>query len=514
MLQSDEAPPTAPISGEIPGFLDGRERELVDFVEHAVIGLHWVGPDGCILWANQAEMALLGYAPDEFIGHHIAEFHVDRETIDDILARLMRNEELHNYPARLRCKDGSIRHVLISSNVRWEGDRFLHTRCFTRDVTELRLMEEAQARLAAIVDSADDAIIGKTLDGIITSWNRGAERLYGYTEAEIVGQPISVLIPPDRPDELPSIMARLRRGQHIEHYETERVKKSGERVDVSVSISPVRDSRGVIIGASAIARDITARKRAEAERAQLLAREREARAEAENALRLRDEFLSIASHELRTPLTLLKGNAQLLLRMQTRGHLDPQRLDLALQRIDTATNRLAELTDELLDVARMRVGRFELRPRAFDLVALLEEVVAPYREQLGGDHTLAVETPDGDCTVHADPDRVQQVLSNLLTNAVKYSPEGGTIRLRVECRPEEVMVQVQDQGIGLPAETAEAIFQPFGRAANASVRQLPGLGLGLYICRALLEQQGGRIWAQSAGEDQGTTFTFTLPYPQ
>jgi two-component system sensor histidine kinase VicK len=514
MLQSDGVSPAIPVPSGIPDSLDSRERELADFVEHAVIGMHWVGPDGCILWANQAEMALLGYEPEEYIGHHIAEFHVDRQTIDDILARLLRNEELHNYPARLRCKDGSIRQVLISSNVRWEGDRFIHTRCFTRDVTELRLMEEAQARLAAIVESADDAIIGKTMEGIVTSWNAGAERLYGYTAAEVIGQPISMLMPPDRPDEFPSIMARLRRGERIKHYETERINKNGERLAVSVSISPVRDSRGVIIGASAIARDVSERKRIEAERVQLLTRERQARAEAEQALRLRDEFLSIASHELRTPLTLLKGNAQLLLRMQKQAQADPERLGLALQRIDTATSRLAELTDELLDVARMRVGRFELRPRAFDLVALVEEVVTPYREQVGAHHTLTVEMPQDGCTVYADPDRIQQVLSNLLTNAVKYSPEGGTIRVRVESDTRQATVQVQDRGIGLPAEAAEAIFQPFGRAANASDRQLPGLGLGLYICRALLEQQGGHIWAESAGEDQGTTFTFTLPCSQ
>jgi PAS domain S-box-containing protein len=523
MVQRNETAGAASVNGRdlaaAPGigltdFVGEGGAALADFVEHAVVGLHWVGPDGCILWANRAEMEMLGYSPEEYIGHHIAEFHVDADVIADLLARLMRNEELHDYEARLRCKDGSIRHVLISSNVRWDGDQFVHTRCFTRDVTDRALMEEARARLAAIVESADDAILGKTLDGIITSWNPAAERLYGYTAGEVVGQSVAMIISRDRPDELSSIMARLRRGERIEHFETGRVRKDGQRVDVSVSISPIFDGRGVIIGASAIARDITERKRLEAERAELLAREQAARAEAEQALRLRDEFLSIASHELRTPMTLLKGNAQILLRMHREGRLDVDRLALALKRIDNATTRLNELTSELLDVARMRMGRFELHPRAFDLASLVEEVAAPYREQLDNQHTLLVEAPAGGCTVYGDPDRVQQVLTNLIQNAVKYSPDGGTIRVRVEPGPTEAAVRVEDEGIGLPAGATESIFEPFGRAANAAFHQIPGLGLGLYICRALMSQQGGRVWAESAGDGQGTTFVFTLPYPR
>ena len=160
--------------------------------------MHWVGPDGTILWANRAEIELLGYSAEEYIGQHIARFHVDRAAIDEMLTRLSEGKNLRDYPARLRCKDGSIRQVLIDTSVLWEEGRFIHTRCFTRDITELQLLAETRGRLGAIVESADDAIIGKTLDGIVTSWNPGAERLYGYTAAEIVGQPISRLMPPDK----------------------------------------------------------------------------------------------------------------------------------------------------------------------------------------------------------------------------------------------------------------------------------------------------------------------------
>ena len=240
-----------------------KEAELRDFIENATVGLHWVGPDGIILWANKAELDLLGYTREEYLGRHIAEFHVDRPVIDDILRRLLNREELHGYEARLRCKDGSIKHVLINSSGLWEGERFLHTRCFTHDITDRKRAEESQSRLAAIVESSDDAIISKTLDGVIRSWNAGAERIFGYTAEEAVGRPITLIIPPERLDEERTILERLRRGERVEHFETVRVAKDGRRLDISLTVSPVRDDEGRVIGASKVARDITERKRAE-----------------------------------------------------------------------------------------------------------------------------------------------------------------------------------------------------------------------------------------------------------
>jgi PAS domain S-box-containing protein len=244
--------------------LRNKEAELRDFIENASVGLHWEGLDGTILWANRAELELLGYAKEEYIGRNIVGFHADRPIIDDILRRLLNKEEIRGYEARLRCKDGSIKYVVINSSGLWEGERFLHSRCFTQDITDRKRAEEAQARLAAIVESSDDAIVSKTLDAIITTWNRGAERLFGYTAAEAVGRPITLIIPPERLDEEPAILERLRRGQRVEHFETVRVAKDGRRLDISLTISPVRDAQGRIIGASKIARDITARKQVEA----------------------------------------------------------------------------------------------------------------------------------------------------------------------------------------------------------------------------------------------------------
>jgi PAS domain S-box-containing protein len=237
------------------------EKELRDFFENAAVALHWVGEEGTILWANPAELKLLGYSAEEYIGHNIAEFHADRTVIQDILQRLHRNETLDRQAARMRRKDGSIRFVEISSSVYREEGRFVHTRCVTIDVTEQRKSLELQERLAAIVECSDDAIISKDLNGVIRSWNSGAQRLFGYTAEEIIGQHASVLGTPDRPDEISEILARVARGERVDHYETRRKTKDGRVLSVSLTVSPIRDASGTIIAASKVARDISGQKR-------------------------------------------------------------------------------------------------------------------------------------------------------------------------------------------------------------------------------------------------------------
>jgi PAS domain S-box-containing protein len=192
--RSDHAePPDIPLSLERK-IAERVDQELKQCLDHAAEGLHWVGPDGTILWANQTELDLLGYTRDEYVGHNIAEFHVDLPVIEDMLARLARGETLLEYEARLRRKDGTIRYVLVNSNVLWRGDEFLHTRCFTRDVTDRRATDALARRLADIVENSDDAIIGADLEGVIHSWNPAAERMYGYTVAEACGQSIRLII--------------------------------------------------------------------------------------------------------------------------------------------------------------------------------------------------------------------------------------------------------------------------------------------------------------------------------
>jgi signal transduction histidine kinase len=232
--------------------------------------------------------------------------------------------------------------------------------------------------------------------------------------------------------------------------------------------------------------------------------------EAQEAVRARDEFLSIAAHELRTPVTGIKGYAELLQRAQARGALDQERLERALSGLGVAADRLAALTGDLLDVSRLRLGRLPFAPGPLDLAALVREG-AERLGQRGGAHPLLLDVPDGDWMVEADAGRVEQVLANLLDNAVKYSPDGGPITLRMRREGDGVRLEVRDQGIGLSPGAEEAIFEPFGRGANAARAHIPGMGLGLHICRGIVERHGGRIWASSAGEGQGTTFAVWLP---
>ncbi len=232
--------------------------------------------------------------------------------------------------------------------------------------------------------------------------------------------------------------------------------------------------------------------------------------DAQEAIRARDEFLSIASHELLTPVTGLKGYAQLLQRSLERGMLDPERLTRTLGWINGAADRLAELTRDLLDISRLRTGQLVLRPRPVDLAALVREVADRYGDHPSERHQLVLSVPAA-CPVQMDPERLDQVLTNLLDNALKYSPAGGQVRVTLRQQGEGALLTVSDEGIGLPPGAETTIFQPFGRASNAAERNLPGMGLGLYICRSIVERHGGQIWAESPGDGQGTTFSVWLP---
>ena len=243
--------------------LRDREQELSEFFETAGIPIHWSGPDGTILRVNQAELDLLGYHREEYLGHNIAEFHADPSAIDDILNRLGSGEVLHDYPARLRCKDGSIKDVLIDSGGYFHQGALVHIRNFTRDVTAQRVAQQATQRLAAIVASSADAIVGKTLTGVVTSWNAAAERIFGYSADEMVGSSIYRLIPAELHDTERALLEQIQHGQPVEFSEAERIRKDGRRITIALSVSPIRDATGQVVGASSIKRDITERKHAE-----------------------------------------------------------------------------------------------------------------------------------------------------------------------------------------------------------------------------------------------------------
>jgi sigma-B regulation protein RsbU (phosphoserine phosphatase) len=247
------------------------EKELNDFFEHAPVGLRWMSPEGTILRANRAELEMFGYPEGEYVGRPFSDFCADRREGNDLLDRLQLGESLKGHETRMRCKDGSIRDVQIDANVLQENGKIVHARCFTRDVTEHKRGEEAGGYLAAIVNSSDDAVIGTSLDGTIRSWNSGAERMYGHAAADVIGRPLSILVPPYRPDEPPSLGARIKDGEWIRNYETIRLRKDGTRVPVSLTFSPIMDRNKNVIGISAIERDMTERRAGEEERLKLIA---------------------------------------------------------------------------------------------------------------------------------------------------------------------------------------------------------------------------------------------------
>jgi PAS domain S-box-containing protein len=234
--------------------------------------------------------------------------------------------------------------------------------------------------------------------------------------------------------------------------------------------------------------------------------------EARDAVAARDQFLSVASHELRTPVTSIKAYVQLLRRQLDRAAPDPVRLRRALITIDEGADRLTRLIADLLDLSRLRLGQFALRHQPLDLAALVDTIAARVRDQLADCHQLQVGSLPRPCLITGDTDRLDQVLTNLLDNAAKYSPTGGVIGITMAGENDGMCVRVRDEGIGLPAAALDTIFEPFNRAPNALDSQLPGLGLGLAICRDIVTRHGGRLWAESAGEGQGATFLLWLPF--
>jgi len=350
-------------------------------------------------------------------------------------------------------------------------------------------------RFTAIVESSDDAIISKSLDGTITSWNPAAERMFGYTAEEIIGKPISVLMPPDRHDDMEAILGRIRKGERVEHYETIRVAKNGRRIDVSLSVSPVKDSTGRIIGAAKIARDISERRRAEFEREQLLR-------EAQQGVQLRDIFLSVAGHELRTPLNALKLQ---LYNLERKLSASPHRE--AIAKAQAEVDRLTSLTARLLDVARMAAGGFEIEKSSMDLSELVRGVAARFESSATQARTpIRVETP-GPVKGMWDRTAIDQVVTNVLSNAVKFGT-GGPIDVRVESDGVTAHVRVRDHGPGVAEADRDRIFERFER--GASERSFGGLGLGLWIARQIMSVHRGRIGVETT-PGSGATFLFELP---
>ena len=342
-------------------FLRQRNEELEDFMENGSIPLHWVDSNGIIVWANQAELDALGYTREEYVGQPISAFHADPPVINDILKRLASKETLRNYPARLKRKDGTIRDVLINSNVMWKDDAFVHTRCFTRDISDLRELE-----------------------------------------------------------------------------------------------------------------------------------------------RKKDEFMGAASHELKTPLTSLKAYIQLLDKTLSSGNI--AQAAVYLHKTNTYVERLHSLIDELLDVSRIQGGKLQLQLTMVDVDELLTEIIEGVQNTVR--HKILKK---GGVTrlLKADKQRIGQVMVNMLTNAVKYSPDADEVIVSVKEEETEVIISVRDFGIGIPPEKQEKVFDRFYRA-QADQTQFQGLGIGLFISYEIIKQHHGKLWVESE-VGKGSTFYLSIP---
>ena len=365
----------------------------------------------------------------------------------------------------------------------------------TRDhLVERERSVQTQAVLASIVASSDDAIISKTLDGLILTWNTGAERIFGYSAEEAIGKPITLLIPPERHDEERGLLDRLCRGERVDHFETVRVTKDGRLIDVSLTVSPLRDSTGRIVGASKVARDITDRKLAE-----LALRDVDRR---------KDEFLAILAHELRNPLAPIRNSLHIL-RLTSQNDPVGERVG---DMMDRQVNHMVRLVDDLLEVSRITSGKIALRKERVDLAAILQNSMETSRPLIEAvDHHLTLAFPPEPLIVDGDPVRLAQVFANLLNNSAKYTDAGGEIGITVRREDGWAVISVRDTGAGIPREMLPSVFELFTQIDRHADRAQGGLGIGLTLVKSLVEMHGGTVQANSAGLGQGSEFVVRLP---
>ncbi len=477
--------------------LADHTEELSDFLENASVPMHWVGPDGTILRANQAELRALGYSADEYIGHNIAEFHVDEPVIADILRRLTNDEVLQNYEARLRCKNGAILTVAIHSSVYRKDGKFIHTRCLTRDLSPERLAAELQKRLAAIVESSDDAILSKDLNGIIRSWNRGAESLFGYTAEEAIGKPIRMLAPPDQIDEISDILERLRRGERIDPYQTKRQTKDGRILTIALTVSPITDAAGNVIGASKVARDIT--QRIQSEEALKAANDSLTRANADL-----EQFAYSASHDLQEPLRMVLAYSALL-QKRYGGQLAGDGDEFIGYLVEGAT-RMEQLLHDLRTFTQSAAIDQE-DPGDIDATACLLRTLGNLRTAISDNGATITYDPLPVLRIHEF--QLEQLFQNLIANAIRYHGQAPPI-IHVGAKRDGQYweLSIRDNGMGVDSKYKEQIFGLFKRLHTSS--EFPGTGMGLAICQRIVEGGGGRIWIDSE-PGRGSTFFFTVP---
>lgn len=478
------------IARDISGTKRAREKSLmlsaiVDSTDDAIISKNL---NGIITSWNPSAQRIFGYAPEEIVGKSvlrlIPEDRQDEETL--ILSKIRKGERVQFFHTRRLTKAGKLIDVSLTiSPVKDEQGMIIGISKIARDITNLIEAEKQSVMLSAIVSYSDDAIISKDLNSIVTSWNNSAERMFGYSAAEMIGKSIVVLIPEDRLQEEPEIIARIKSGQRVDHFETKRLTKYGKLLDVSLTISPVMDLSGRIIGISKIARDITDRKQEE---------------------QRKNDFIAIVSHELKTPLTSMRSYVQVaLLKAVERADAFTEKM---LVRAETQTHKMASLIQNFLDLSRLEEAKMALIVSDFCLSELIEEVLSDILV-LSTSHHIDHE-PCPKIKISADREKLGQVVINFLENAIRYSPKGTTIKIRCELKKESIIFSVTDQGHGIAESDQLRLFERFYRANDRPHHPWPSFGIGLYLASEILKLHGGEVKVQSK-VGKGSTFSFVLP---
>jgi PAS domain S-box-containing protein len=484
------------------------ETRLRSLFDTTAIGIVVIDEQGLIEEFNPASEIIFAYSKAEVIGQNV-------NLLMPEPYRSEHNAYLKNHledgPSKIIGKEREVTGMRKGNEIfplqLFVGEAKLNNHSiftgFIQDITKRKQIESESRHFEAIVQSSDDAIISKTLDGIITSWNPGTEALYGYTAEEMIGVSPLKMYPPDRVAEERYFLERIGQGERINHYETIRIRKDGTLIDVSMTLSPIFDEAGKVTGISGIARNITQSKQLEREL-------QTAKELAETANRAKSVFLANMSHEIRTPMNALIG----LTRLALETELAPQQQDY-LHKIQTASQTLLQILNDILDLSKIESGRIDIEHIEFYPTEILQNVydlLIPNAEEKGLKIFLNV-APEIPMLVLGDPLRTQQVLSNLLSNAIKFTQKG---EIHIDMVSEEgggddllLRLSVRDTGIGIDEATLKRLFKPFSQADASTTRKFGGTGLGLVICKHLVELMGGNIFVTSQ-PNQGSTFSFTV----
>ena len=506
--------------GERVYTLEGADypyRVLVEVMSEGVITL---SPDGAILSCNSRFAEMVKRPSEQIIGRALVEFVADwdQQKFQEFLRQTAGIGGATTIA--VQAADDSQKPVNVSLGALNVGGVAASCVVVT-DLTETFAAAEAKFTLASIVESSIDAIVSRSLEGIVWTWNAAAERIYGYKAEEMVGQPITLVVPEDRTSELALFSDKICRGERVEGFETVRLTKDGRKLNVALTLSPLRDAHGDIIGIATISRDITERKRIEAELAvhrehleDLVERRTQELTRANNQLKVltqdlqrsnRDleQFAYIASHDLQEPLRQIVAFTQFL-DERYRPSLDESARELMGFIVDGG-HRMQALIQDLLTFSR--AGRSEKPPEPTDLEGVLAEVLRNLKTRI--DETGAVITHDPLPTLKVDASQLTQVFQNLIVNALKFrGPQTPEIHVGARKQDDFWEFYVKDNGIGFKQQFADRIFNLFQRLQ--SHKDYPGTGIGLPICKRVIERHGGKIWAES-NPGEGATFYFTLP---